>query len=225
MIEISHWLKHRGTYEDGLKLLSHYNPEHPLLNILSRKETLFNRSKLIELLRSIPSGFSRQIASNASSIIHDEDYFRADDSVKSIIEEAKMKFKEASRLHSSLVLLVASAKTKAAPLIKNQAQYINAINSFLLQNKSDIIAHDLLDLDDEIASLFYRIDYWKLHHKLPETAASIPEVPMSRSDMERSLRNLLTKRSKLKKKNPSDTQLSAIQRDIDLLKQHIDALV
>lgn len=229
MIEVDYWLKNAGSYEDGIAILKRYNPKSIHIRIFERSNTEFNRRKLFEMItelyKSGKIGNYKDPEKRIQEVMSDAEWKSAPDRIKDLNEEAKKKFKECARIHSNLVRLTHEAKEYARPHQKNEVRYINAINSYLKLHNAGLLANQLLDMDDEVADMFYKIDYWKLHNRLPDESASVNEISEPLHELERKLRNLRARRSKIKKKENAAADLLRIEEEIVSIEKKVNGLI
>lgn len=223
MIEVDYWLKNSGSYEDGIAILKRYVPKSIHIRIFERSNTEFNRKKIFKMIsdlyKSGKNGNGKAPEKIVQEVMSDKEWKSAPDSVKELNEAVKKKYKECARIHSNLVRLTQEAKEYARPHHKNEARYINAINSYLKSHDAGLLANQLLDMDDEVAEMFYKIDYWKVHNRLPGESASLNETTEPLHELERKLRNLRARRSKIKKKENAAAEMLRIEEEIVLIEK------
>jgi hypothetical protein len=177
---ITRWLESGREYRSGVELYLQYGSSEFLKKMFTTSETRFNRSKLVQCLEEINS--SKKIVEIeqtrkpvfSSQWLSDKEYAGLPAEVKALKQKKGILYKEMSDLHSQLDHL-----------------------SETDQKKCGEAAFRILDIDDELKSIWAKLDYYEEHRRLPDEEPVPPSVDqMTREQLQlrkNTLRTYLTK--------------------------------
>lgn len=200
--EIEQWLEGQRDYAAGVAIVRKYSKSAFLKRMLATGETDFNREKMLaEILqlsqqRKAPEAPHRP----AMEILTDGEYQKAPPEVKALKNKATELNKLNGRRHAQLMTWVAEAR-------RSHPRDIARINAYLRTRSAGDVANQILDTDDELADLYFKIDYWRIHGKLP---AGTPEHSLPLEDkyhLQKQLNNVRSRISKLKTRPEKEAQL------------------
>jgi hypothetical protein len=171
--DIKSWLESCSDYNAGVKLLEHFSDNKFLIRILSKGPTPFNRDKLEEELqvilastRSASGKGSAKKEKEKFSLPTARDYDILPEEIQQLVDAKNPLYKEMSHLHSQLTLLK-TAEERSGPALR------------------------ILDIDEQLRSIWAKLDYYEVNKKLPDE----PKVP-SLENM--SMKELVTRRNTLR---------------------------
>jgi hypothetical protein len=218
--EITIWLSGRKEYESGLSLIRRYSQRAILKRMLEIGETEFNRAKMIEELIELNRSEKALVnvkPAQEQKILTDSEYEAAPTEVREIKKRATELFKTNARRHAQLCNIVQEA-------LRLHGKDREAVNAYLKDRNSGIIANEILDADEELSEMFFRIDHWRKFGELPSaTAIDVPEET-DVVELIRQRNNLRCQVSKKKKKPGNEKAIKELQIRIDALQKQIDAL-
>lgn len=221
IVDIQIWLSGKHDYSTGLQLINRYSNNRVLKMMLDRGETSFNREKMIEELtalnRSEEANYNNRPQPEERKILGDAEWLRAPAEVREWKKRATELFKENGRKHARLCHLVSEAK-------RVHGNDINAINNYLKEHHAGSIANEILDMDDEIASLFEKIDYWREFGNLPKEQNTVTIDETDKAELIRQRNNLRSNLSKARRKQNNASAISALEKQIILIQRRIDEL-
>jgi len=218
---IEQWLHTGQDFDTGVILIHKYSSRSLLKRMLESGDTDFNREKVLEELIFLnqQEEKKKEPVVVRKAILSEQEYQLAPDNIRAIEKQAKDLFKENARRHAELATMLNEALKQFPNDLKRQEEYLTA------RNAGDI-GNVILDVDDEIAALFYKIDYWKVHKKLPEDLSrerSQQDLP----DLMQALSNIRSRISKEKRKCKDDpsAKLKFLQVERDSIESKINGLI
>lgn len=219
---IEQWLRSDKDYAAGLTLVHRYSKNSFLLKVLDKGATSFNRHKLLSELIELnnaelpkPEGVVIR-----KKILSDEEFASAPFDIRRIENQAKELIKQNGKRHSEINTLINESRKLFPGNPYKQQEYLDDHH---LGDKANII----LDTDDEIAALFHKIDFWKIHRKLPDEAALSKIAGKDPAQIKQELQNIRSRISKEKKKPDFSTsmKMKQLESQRDLLQSELDELI
>jgi hypothetical protein len=225
MNEIRQWLGSNRDYFSGLKLFQPHCKSKVLFEMLRQGETKFNKAKLYKHLVEIANQVVEKTVYTPKEILTDFEYKTAGDDVRKLKAQATQLFKENAKRHNDCNMYLQLAMDEAERFRKDISKYYNTINSCLKKNKVDDLVHAILDTDDELAALYYKIDYWKIYKKLPSETAEIKINTTDKYFIKRTIQNLSAQISKLKKNEKRKNEIPNLKQQKEVLEKKLDELI
>jgi hypothetical protein len=193
--EIISWLNSDQKYETGLKLYIQHGTNSFLKKVLATGPNPFNTEKLEDELQLIHD--SQNTTARSSGVYRGRDYEGLDDAIKEMIATVKSLY-----------------KMNGAKLAQLKYQKTD--------QKRAIMAHQILDNDQQARELLHQIDYFEEHGTIPKVPDQ--DLEMSEAEMTHLIRLIRSRISK-NKNNPEKSRIVAQwKQEIILLQFNLYAL-
>jgi hypothetical protein len=253
--EVDIWLSSRRDYSVGVALYVKYGKNEFLKKVFAQGVSDFNKQKLLGELtglvgsekledrrpetedrRSKTGDGRREMGGGRPKTedripnpqkgmtlrVDDEQYKTFTDDVRAIHTRAMDLNKINARRQKELYDLVREAK-------RIFGKDVAKINQWLIEHGSGDKVNIMLDTRKEMNELFYKVDYYKVHKKLPADVAKENATVLDKSEMKQRLLNLRSRISKLKKsivdEVERDKAVEQLLADKALLEGRIDELI
>ena len=200
LADVAKWLEGTQDYSTGVELLEHFSNNKFLIRILKKGPTEFNRDKLEEALQLIAkkNPEAKKKTKGKFEIRSAEQYDSLPEKVRKLTVEKDAIYKEMSFLHSQLELYKTDKERGAAAL-------------------------RVLDLDDQVKSIWKKLDYYEVHGKLP-SEPEIPEVKnMAPAEMMQRRNSLRSYISRTPKGTGKDDEIEAWIKEREQLDKLLEA--